>query len=261
VNDGGSSGYAHGVAKKTIGKGAKAKAKLDTPASPAASRSKLIERSVAAKQKRLLREARTDIALIKRRQARIAEDFFDIGEALVRLKRPGVVEALGRASFAELCERDLGMSLTKASYLIAVVQHVPRVEAARLGQDRTVAILELADATPDADTVAALAKGVVKLPDGTELHIPDASANEIRKAAKLFRAANSKGTGVEPARRRGRTTTPEERAKAEALERRLRERGLDRVKVTAVATKPGRAADVRIEHMPLDQLAALKKAL
>jgi hypothetical protein len=57
---------------------------------------KRVELQVAAKQARLLKEARADLTLIKRRRARIAEDFYDIGEALLRLKRPGIAEALGR---------------------------------------------------------------------------------------------------------------------------------------------------------------------
>src|SRR5262245_41137712 len=154
-------------AKKTsASKPATALASKTPPAegAPAVARGKLIERSVAAKRARLAREARADIALVKRRRARIAEDFYDIGEALARLKRPGVPESLGYTTFAELCERELGMSLGKANYLIAVVTHVPRAEAARLGQDRTVALLELADATPEEDTVTELARGIVKLP-------------------------------------------------------------------------------------------------
>jgi hypothetical protein len=41
----------------------------------------------------------------------------------------------------------------------------------------------------------------------------------------------------------------------------LRELGLERARVTAVATKPGQPADVRIERVPLERLGVLKKAL
>src|SRR5689334_4307640 len=57
-------------------------------------------REVAKKQKRLADEARADIALIQRRRQRITEDFYDVGEALLRLKRPGVAASLGYKSFA-----------------------------------------------------------------------------------------------------------------------------------------------------------------
>lgn len=232
------------------------------PPSPAATpQAKLIARSVADKQARLASEGRADIKLVKRRRARIAEDFYDIGEALARLKRPGVAEALEFASFADLCERELDMSVGKATYLIAVVTHVPRAEATRLGQDRTVALLELADATPELDTVTQLAKGTLKLPGGGELHVPKASAAEIRNAAKLVRAGSAKASDTPAKRARGRTTTPNERAIAAKLQARLRELGLDQASVTAVATKPGQPAHVRIQSLPIDRLSVLKKAL
>jgi hypothetical protein len=58
----------------------------------------LARRAVAAssaKLARVLDEATRDIALIRRRRAEIADAFYDIGEALVRLKRREVVIALG----------------------------------------------------------------------------------------------------------------------------------------------------------------------
>ena len=54
------------------------------------------------------------------------------------------------------------------------------------------------------------------------------------------------------------TTSP---ALAEKLQARLRELGLDQASVTAVATKPGQPAHVRIQSVPIDRLSVLKKAL
>lgn len=221
---------------------------------------KLIERSVADKQARLAAEGRVDIELIKRRRQRIAEDFYDIGEALARLKRPGVAQALGHASFPDLCEAELGMSSAKASYLIAIVTHVPRAEATKLGQDRTVALLQLAEATPETDTAVDLAKGVLTLPGGEQLHIARASAQQIRDAAKVLRARGQK-SGTSPKARRGRSASPEEREVASKLQARLRSLGADHATVTAVATKPGQPSVLRIDRVPIDKLALLKKAL
>ena len=112
-----------------------------------------------------------------------------------------------------------------------------------------------------ADTVTQPAKGTLKLPGGKELHIPKASAAEIRNAAKLVRAGSAKASDTPAKRPRGRTTTPSERAIAEKLQARLRELGLDQASVTAVATKPGQPAHVRIQSAPIDRLSVLKKAL
>jgi hypothetical protein len=43
--------------------------------------------------------------------------------------------------------------------------------------------------------------------------------------------------------------------------RRLHQLGLDRARVTAVATKPGQGSDLRFEHIPVAQIDALKKAI
>jgi hypothetical protein len=45
------------------------------------------------------------------------------------------------------------------------------------------------------------------------------------------------------------------------LERQLHELGLDRARVTAVATKPVQGADLRFERIPAADVDLLKKAL
>jgi hypothetical protein len=42
---------------------------------------------------------------------------------------------------------------------------------------------------------------------------------------------------------------------------RLRQLGLERARVTAVATKPGQGADLRVEHVPASKVDLLKKAI
>ena len=37
--------------------------------------------------------------------------------------------------------------------------------------------------------------------------------------------------------------------------------GLDRARVTAVATKPGQGSDLRFEHIPVAQIDVLEKAI
>jgi hypothetical protein len=60
---------------------------------------------------------------------------------------------------------------------------------------------------------------------------------------------------------RGRSTTEDERTFAALLERRLRQLGVERAKVEAVATKPGQAAELRLAGIPVDQIDLLKKAI
>lgn len=246
--------FIYAVAERTKKKSAPAAgaAKKTLPAALA----KRVEAEVAAKQARTAEAARADIDLILRRRERIAEDFYDIGEALSRLKRPGVAEALGRSSFREICEKDLSMSHTVASTLVDIVSGLPRREAVQLGQERALALVSLAKVTSEHDTAAQLARGKRKLPSGKELDLRKASANEIKAAAKELRAA--KNTSARP---RGRTTTAEERAHAARLEAALHAAGLKRARVTAVATKPGQEADLRIERVPVSGMKALRDAL
>ena len=107
-----------GKAKKTKTKAPKAAPKRTLPSKklPAALAERA-EQEASAKKERLASTAKADIALIRRRQAQIAESFYDIGEALVRLKRPDVVKAAGHATFRELCEEDLEMSVATADRL------------------------------------------------------------------------------------------------------------------------------------------------
>lgn len=217
---------------------------------------KRAEQQVAAKRERLAKEARDDIALIRRRQAEIAEAFYDVGEALVRLKRPDVAQAVGRASFKELCEKDLEMSVATANRLITIVTQVPREDALRMGQQRSLALAELAKATPEADTAVQLDKATRKLPSGKKVDLGKASGNEILAAAKELRTAKP-GLG----RPKGRTTSEEERSRAASLQAALRAGGFERARVFAVATKAGRPADVRIEAVPIADLPALGRLI
>jgi hypothetical protein len=237
-----------GATPEAAGKGAPSK-----PLPPALARN--AARSAEQRRARLAAEARADIELVKHRRERIADDFYDIGEALQRLRRDGVPEALGYGSFGELCEGELGITAAKASQLLAIVRAIPREQARALGQERAAALLTLADATPEDDSAGALAGSVLRLPSGKRIDIAAASTRELRAAAKEIRHARG-----EARPRRGLSTTPEERAAAAALERSLRELGLTEARVSAVA-RHGAGAHVRIERVPLSDLPLLRKAL
>lgn len=214
-------------------------------------------KKAADKVARLATQAHADIALIQRRRAEITESFYDIGEALVRLKTPGVAVAIGHKTFADLCRVELQMSSAKAEQLIAIATRVPREDALKLGQERTLALLAVAAATPEADSPSTLAAAKLSLPTGAKLDVKSSSTRDLRNAAKSIRATQARETPP----KRGRTTTSEERALATKLEEALHTLGLPAARVTAVATKPGKPADIRIDRIPVASLALLQKAI
>ncbi len=239
-------------------KGPKLPAALATRATAAAT----------SKRTRLHREARELLALIARRKKEITEAFYDIGEALTRLKDRDLLSALDRRSFAELCEKDAGISVATAERLVAIVASLTREQALAMGQKKAMAMVTLAAATPEKDSAAGLfRKKAIALPGGRTVAPRTASANELEEAATAIRqrasASKAKANGAKGAttKTRGRTTTADERSLAALLQRRCRQLGLDRASVTAVATKAGQGSDLRFEHIPAAQVDTLKKAL
>ena len=88
-----------------------------TRALPAA----LVKRAEALSRQKLTRvgaAARQDIALIQRKRADVAAAFYDIGEALVRLKASGAHRALKHPSWEAFCVAELDMSESQAERLI-----------------------------------------------------------------------------------------------------------------------------------------------
>ena len=216
--------------------------------------------AVSAKTSRLRREAHALLALISRRKREITEAFYDIGEALTKLKERDTISALGRRSFAEVCEKDAGISVSVAERLVEIVRSLTREQALAMGQKKAMAMVTLAAATPEDDTAAGLyRKKSIALPGGKRVSPRSASANAIEEAATAIRHRRSASGSGAPAR--GRTTTAEERTFAALLEKRLHQLGLDRARVIAVATKPGQGSDLRFEHIPVAQIDALKKAI
>ena len=208
-----------------------------------------------AKTKRLRAEGKALLALIARRKRSVTEAFYDIGEALARLKDRALIAALGRPSFADVCSNDAGISVSVAERLVAIVGAMTREQALAMGQKKAMAMVTLAAATPAADTAVDLYRTKsVALPGGKSIAPRTATANEIEEAATTIRH----GAGA-PAR--GRTTTAEERTFAALLERRLHQLGAERARVTAVATKPGQGADLRFEHIPAAAIDALRQAI
>ena len=213
-----------------------------------------VEQAATKSLKGIVSKARADIALINRRKHEIATAFYDMGEALLRLKRPEVWRALGHESFASMCDVELEMSVSQAERLIAIVQHMTKREAAKLGAAKAAALADLVDATPAKDTVkGALTRGV-KLPDGKKLNARTASTRAIGEAAKAARKTSKPATG------RGRHVSSEDAHIAAALGKTLRAFGAKDAKVVVVAGLAGKRARVKIE-VGVEQLVLLAKAI
>lgn len=191
---------------------------------------KRAERAASMKLSRILAEAKADIALVKRRRAEISEAFYDIGEALVRLKRREVIGALGCRSFAEVCERHAGISATQADRLVDIVTNMTREEALTVGATKAASIVALVRATPEADTPSDLLRRGARV-RGKTLNVKSASTRAIARATAAVRSTrNAPG---------GRSVARDERAACAALEKALRRAG---AKDATVAVKAGRVA-------------------
>ncbi len=194
------------------------------------------------------------IALVQARRRDMASNFLEVADALRILRTDDVFKALGRGSFAEVCERDLDMSLSKATQLLALTERVDAPLLIAVGQERAAALLDLADATPEDDTPADLQNARLKLPSGETLRVAKASTREIREAAMAIRRARGD-------RKNGRTTTAEEEELLVMLEAELRAApGLADAEIALVAMGAKRGADVKI-RVPLAKLGALAKVL
>ena len=217
----------------------------------------------AAKSADIKSAALADVALIKARLKEISTAFYQIGEALARLKRPAAYTALGYTSFHGLCRKEFQMSPAKADRLVTIVSNVGRGMAEEFGQTGSLALVALCDATPEEDTPADLAKSRVKRPGGGYVHVGKVSANQLMKVAKEIRAvvrAKSPRGKSGKVKIRGRTALPDERARAAELQAKLVAAGFARATVTAVATRPGQPSDLRIEHIPVAELDRLCRA-
>ena len=200
-----------------------------------------------------LAAAKKDIALIARRRAQIVESFYDIGEALVRLKNKDVIAALGRRSFAEVCEKDVGMSTAQADRLVDIVTRMTREEAMSVGSSKAAALVGLANATPEDDSPGDLLRRrkALVLPSGKKIVPKAASARALAEASAEIRAAGpAKG-------KRGSRVGEAEREVAAALTKALTKHG---VKIVAAAGRPGKPSTLRIEGVTLESLAALATA-
>lgn len=205
------------------------------------------------KRARQIAAGRAALARILERKADIAGAYWDIGDDLLVLAEPGVAKALGFQDHYTLCWQEAELSAELVDQLVTIRQRLSREEAIRLKtRTKAAAYLRLAEATPADDTAVELFERGLTVPGGKPL-APDASTRAVNEAAKRVRHAH------QPRARRGRTTTPEERALGDRLRRALAKERAG-AKVEVLATRPGHPSKLRIE-IAVTELAALERAL
>lgn len=143
------------------------------------------EKITAADRKR----AEALLLLIERRKARIAEDFYDLGEALKEIQHKRLHLALGHASFADLLRARGIMGLSQAKKLIEVVSTLPRDKALTLGAEKAYALARYTAATPELDTPQSLLDQGAKIGGKP---IADLSVRDLAVATGKVRAKAGK---------------------------------------------------------------------
>lgn len=229
--------------------------KRTKPALPAA----LAKRAKAmhdAKRQRLADEGFKALDAIRALRGEMAGDFLEMGRALQVLKREGVAEAMGHASFEALCAKELDLSLTRANQLIALFERLDAGFVRAHGADRAAALMELADATPAEDSVEDLLRARLALPSGATLDVEAATVRALRDAAAAFRrtgkSAAKKGRGLT-------VSAAEQRRFDAALKRLARAVGAESLQAKLIATRGESGADAQV-RMPLSALESLVAA-
>ncbi|WP_437736849.1 hypothetical protein [Sorangium sp. So ce1335] len=232
----GKRGKASGIAGKRAPASAEA-----TPAGAALARARTeAARGGAAAEKR----AHALLELIDRRKARIAEDFYEIGEALRELQRKKLYLALGHASFGDMLKARAIMGLTQAKKLIGIVAALPRDKALTLGPEKAYALTRYTAATPEVDTPAWL------IDQGAT--VAGKSLDEISVRELTAEIGKARANAAGPKRQ-----DPEEKralAAARATQAALRKRGARGATVEARRAKGGYWLRVEV---PVEAAAAL----
>jgi hypothetical protein len=182
---------------------------------------------------------------IGRRKKRIGEDFYDIGLALRELLKKKLYQALGYASFGAMLKTREVMSEAQAHKLIQLVESVPRTQAIAYGQEKAIALINYAKATPELDTPKLLMEGGA-LPSGKR--VAEASVREVKEASRNIRKTKGSVTKKSPA---------EVEALREARATQAWLRGLGARKAAASAIKRDGAWWVRVE-MPVLQSSRVR---
>lgn len=187
------------------------------------------------------------VDLVARRKARIAEDFYDIGDALRELQAKKLYLALGHASFADMLRaRDI-LGLSQAKKLIAIAATMPRDKALSLGPEKAYALTRYTAATSEPDTPVFLMDSAASIA-GKDLG--EISARELTKAASQVRKTTGKTKPRHPEEQQATKTA----RKAQAA---LRKRGAKTATVEARRTKDGWWLHVKLPVKSADAILVM----
>lgn len=166
-------------------------------------------------------QAHSDMALLRRRKGEMDDAFYDLGEALLRLRAPGVAEALGHANTYAMVRQEAGLAPAQVDELLEIVTHLKREDAERMGHGRAAVLARLAATT-----------------SAPELTPRPAKSNVSKRRAKAADVAPAAWKAV-----------------AASIEAKLHALGVETARVTVVA------GALRIAGVPVDERALLKRAL
>ncbi len=145
-----------------------------------------------AEKGRLAAKGRKAMAVVLREKRRIESSFYAMGRALATLKDPGVLHALGHASFGALCD-SMGISVGQADRLVHIVESFPAPVTKHLTSSKATAIIKLAGAIGGETTPKGLlAKGTVHLSDGDTIDLKASDASRIDAVARKLAAHKKK---------------------------------------------------------------------
>lgn len=210
----------------------------------------------AARRQQLAAAGFAAVEAIRDLRRSVAGDFLEMGRALATLKGDGVAEAMGYATFEALCAKELDLSSTRANLLVALFERLDGALVRSLGADRASALLSLADATPEDDSVADLLHATLTLPSGATIDVERASVKEIEGAAAALRRAGKKAGK----KGRGLTVSAAEQKRFEALVKRIgKATGVERVGAKLIATHKESGAEVQV-RLPLAAMEVLMRA-
>jgi hypothetical protein len=134
------------------------------------------------------RKAESLIALIERRKERIAEDYWDIGAALLELQKKKLYAAIGYRSMEQLVVMRKIVSWTMCKQLVEIAGSMDRDDAVAIGSsEKAYYLARYVDRTPAIDTVKAFVASGVPINRRTR-PINEVSAADLRAATKRVRA-------------------------------------------------------------------------
>ncbi len=163
------------------------------------------------------------IVQIRKRQDRIADDFYQIGVALKALSQPALYQAAGHESFKQLLRARRLVKSSTAYKLISVVDHYPKAEAQQIGLEKAYSLNRYVAATPAEDLAAVLVR---ENPLIGKIPLDQISVRDLDLATARLRRAASKPTEDPEAKAARRT--------ARELQRTLRAAGARSAKVRAL---------------------------